>query len=383
MAGNKNLQAANKAKQDEFYTQLTDIEKELRHYKDHFKGKIIFCNCDDPFESNFFKYFAMNFNFLGLKKLIATCYDGSPIAGDELPLFEIESSQTEKKAYKIEITEVTDENGDGAIDLADVELLIRNHKNTLTVLNGNGDFRSEECIELLKQADIVVTNPPFSLFREYVAQLIEYKKQFVILGPQNSITYKEIFAYLKNNQMWLSHSLSYIAFKVPTHYEEKSTRFWIDENNQKWRSFGNICWFTNLDIAKRHEYLDLYKRYKAEEYPNYENYDAINVDKVTDIPYDYDGVMGVPITFLDKYNPEQFKIIELGIVGSCTFTSNRKMEILDKNGKGTGKFTNNAKGTLYIKYNPQRDKSPAFKDVEDGTLYSSLFARILIKRIGE
>lgn len=383
MAGNENLKTANKAKQDEFYTQLTDIEKELRHYKDHFKGKIVFCNCDDPFESNFFKYFAMNFNFLGLKKLIATCYDGSPIAGDELPLFEVEETQTEKKAYKIEITEVTDENGDGAVDLADVELLIRNHKNTLTVLNGNGDFRSEECIELLKQADIVVTNPPFSLFREYVAQLIEYKKQFVILGPQNSITYKEIFAYLKNNQMWLSHSLSYIAFKVPTHYEEKSTRFWIDENNQKWRSFGNICWFTNLDIAKRHEYLDLYKRYKAEEYPNYENYDAINVDKVTDIPYDYDGIMGVPITFLDKYNPEQFKIIELGIVGSCTFTSNRKMEILDKNGKGTGKFTNNAKGTLYIKYNPQRDKSPAFKDVEDGTLYSSLFARILIKRIGE
>ena len=383
MANNSNLKTANKAKQDEFYTQLTDIEKELRHYKDHFKGKIVFCNCDDPFESNFFKYFAMNFNFLGLKKLIATCYDGSPIAGDELPLFEVEETQTEKKAYKIEITEVTDENGDGAVDLADVELLIRNHKNTLTVLNGNGDFRSEECIELLKQADIVVTNPPFSLFREYVAQLIEYKKQFVILGPQNSITYKEIFAYLKNNQMWLSHSLSYIAFKVPTHYEEKSTRFWIDENNQKWRSFGNICWFTNLDIAKRHEYLDLYKRYKAEEYPNYENYNAINVDKVTDIPYDYDGVMGVPITFLDKYNPEQFKIIELGIVGSCTFTSNRKMEILDKNGKGTGKFTNNAKGTLYIKYNPQRDKSPAFKDVEDGTLYSSLFARILIKRIGE
>ncbi len=383
MAGNENLKTANKAKQDEFYTQLTDIEKELRHYKNHFKGKIVFCNCDDPFESNFFKYFAMNFNFLGLKKLIATCYDGSPIAGDELPLFEVEETLTDKRAYKIEITEVTDENGDGAVDLADVELLIRNHKNTLTVLNGNGDFRSEECIELLKQADIVVTNPPFSLFREYVAQLIEYKKQFVILGPQNSITYKEIFAYLKNNQMWLSHSLSYIAFKVPTHYEEKSTRFWIDENNQKWRSFGNICWFTNLDIAKRHETLDLYKRYKAEEYPNYENYDAINVDKVTDIPYDYDGVMGVPITFLDKYNPEQFKIIELGIVGSCTFTSNRKMEILDKNGKGTGKFTNNAKGTLYIKYNTQRDKSPAFKDVEDGTLYSSLFARILIKRIGE
>ncbi len=304
MAGNSNLQKANKAKQDEFYTQLYDIEKELRHYKKHFKNKTVFCNCDDPYESNFFKYFAMNFNFLGLKKLIATCCNNSAVAGEELEI-------GKKTAYKIEITEVKDENGDGAIDLADVEFLIKNCKNVLTILDGNGDFRSAECIELLKQSDIIVTNPPFSLFREYVAQLIEYNKKFLIIGNQNAITYKEIFPLIKENKMWLSHALSYIAFKVPDSYEERSTRFWIDENNKKWRSMGNVCWFTNLDIPKRHEDLVLYKKYTPEEYPEYDNYNAINVDKTTDIPYDYDGVMGVPITFLDKYNPEQFEIVGL------------------------------------------------------------------------
>ena len=199
MADNKNLQKANKAKKDEFYTQLVDIEKELKHYKKHFMGKTVLCNCDDPFESNFFKYFAMNFNFLGLKKLIATCYERSPVAGKELPLFHFFGlkDQNELIAHKIEITEVSDENGDGAIDLADVELLLKNRKNILTTLKGNGDFRSEECIELLKEADIVVTNPPFSLFREYVAQLVQYKKMFLIIGNINAITYKEIFPLIK------------------------------------------------------------------------------------------------------------------------------------------------------------------------------------------
>ena len=360
MAGNKNLYNANRAKQDEFYTQLVDIEKELRHYKKHFKDKIVFCNCDDPFESNFFKYFAMNFNFLGLKKLIATCYDNSPVAGDELPLFAWTNSQSGKKAYKIEITEVTDENGDGAIDLADVELLIKNHKNTLSILEGNGDFRSEECIELLKEADIVVTNPPFSLFREYVTQLMGYQKDFIILGPQNAITYKEIFPLIKDNKMWLSHALSFIAFKVPAHYEEKSTRFWIDENNQKWRSMGNICWFTNLDIPKRHEDLILYKRYTPEEFPKYDNYDAINVDKTSDIPYDYDGVMGVPITFLDKYNPEQFEI--LGITQRNDDPYKIKHYTVDeyKNANDL-----NARGVLIINGAPK-----------------SIYARILIRKKG-
>lgn len=311
MAGNKNLHAANKAKKDEFYTQLGDIENELRHYRKHFHGKIVFCNCDDPYESNFFKYFAMNFNQLGLKKLIATCYDGSPVASSQLQLFEFEDEdkkETTRVPHKIVITEVNDFNGDGAINLADVEWLIQNDKNVLTTLQGNGDFRSKECIELLKEADIVVTNPPFSLFREYIAQLIEHKKQFLIVGNQNAITYKEVFKLIKENLMWLGRCLSYAAFKVPDYYEEKSNRFWIDETGQKWRSMGNICWFTNLDHKKRHEEMDLYKHYTPEEYPQYDNYDAINVDKTADIPMDYDGVMGVPITFLDKYNPEQFEI---------------------------------------------------------------------------
>ncbi|MBO5990478.1 MAG: adenine-specific methyltransferase EcoRI family protein [Lentisphaeria bacterium] len=313
MAGNKNLYNANRAKQDEFYTQLVDIEKELRHYKKHFKDKIVFCNCDDPFESNFFKYFAMNFNFLGLKKLIATCYDNSPVAGDELPLFAWTNSQSGKKAYKIEITEVTDENGDGAIDLADVELLIKNHKNTLSILEGNGDFRSEECIELLKEADIVVTNPPFSLFREYVTQLVQYDKKFIIIGNKNAITYKEIFPLIKENRLWIGLTIRSgdREFRVPQDYVTRSASLRIDDNGNKYIRVPGVHWFTNLDYPERHEDIILYKRYTPEEFPKYDNYDAINVDKTSDIPYDYDGVMGVPITFLDKYNPEQFEIIGL------------------------------------------------------------------------
>lgn len=313
MAGNRDLQQANRAKKDEFYTQLVDIEKELRYYKKHFKDKIVFCNCDDPFESNFFKYFAMNFNFLGLKKLIATCYDNSPVAGDELPLFAWTNSQSGKKAYKIEITEVTDENGDGAIDLTDVELLIKNHKNTLSILDGNGDFRSEECIELLKEADIVVTNPPFSLFREYLAQLVKYKKTFLIIGNVNSITYKEVFPLIKDNLMWLGASIHSgdREFGVPQSYPLDAAGCRVDENGKKYIRVKGVRWFTNLDYLQRHEDLILYKRYTPEEFPKYDNYDAINVDKTADIPYDYDGVMGVPITFLDKHNPEQFEIIGL------------------------------------------------------------------------
>ena len=304
MASNANLHQANRAKKDEFYTQLVDIEKELRHYKNHFKNKTVFCNCDDPYESNFFKYFAMNFNFLGLKKLIATCYDSSPIAGDELPLFDIEP--TEKRAYKIEIAEVKDENGDGAIDLADVEYLIKNNKNTLTLLQGNGDFRSPECIALLQEADIVVTNPPFSLFREYVAQLIEYHKKFIIIGNQNAITYKEIFPLIKNNQMWFGASIHSgdREFRVPQNYPLNAAGFRTDNNGNKFIRVKGVRWFTNFEIPKRLEELVLYKRYTAAEYTKYDNYNAINIDKTSDIPYDYDGIMGIPITFLDKYNPK-------------------------------------------------------------------------------
>ncbi|MDE6678169.1 MAG: adenine-specific methyltransferase EcoRI family protein [Ruminococcus sp.] len=310
---NKALSNANKAKKDEFYTQLSDIENELRHYKHHFKGKTVFCNCDDPYESNFFKYFAMNFNHLGLKKLICTCYVGSPVVYTQMSFFGDDEvmgmPKSDRKPYKIEITAVTDLNGDGAVDLTDVDLLLQSVDGKPELLTGDGDFRSDECIKLLQEADIVVTNPPFSLFREYVAQLIEYNKKFVIVGNQNAITYKEIFPLLKDNKLWLGYKSGDMAFTVPDSYESRETRFWIDENGQKWRSLGNICWYTNLDIEKRHEDLILFRDYTPEEYPHYDNYDAIEVSKTADIPCDYNGAMGVPITFMDKFNPDQFEIL--------------------------------------------------------------------------
>ena len=315
MAGNANLHAANSGKNDEFYTQLPDIEKELKYYKQHFQGKVVLCNCDDPYESNFFKYFALNFNALGLKKLIATCYNGSPVSGNELLLdFGDTVDDPKKIAYKVEITEVTDVNGDGAVNLADVKYLMQNNKNIISILKENGDFRSKESIDLLQQADIVVTNPPFSLFREYVAQLIKYDKKFLILGNMNAITYKEIFPLLKENRLWIGNGFN-LSMVFRTTYPNKleANRKYViskgynpDDNYVKTPA---IAWYTNLDLQKRHEELILYKHYTPEEYPHYDNYDAINVDKVTDIPVDYDGIMGVPITFMDKYNPDQFEII--------------------------------------------------------------------------
>ena len=313
---NASLKRAAKAKADEFYTQLPDIEAELRHYKEHFKGKKILCNCDDPFESNFFKYFAMNFNHLGLAKLTATSYVDSPIAEGQLPLFEVQGlgiRQGEgKKPYKMEISEVHDEDGNQAIDLADVEYLLKNQCNTLSLLEGDGDFRSQECIELLKEADIVVTNPPFSLFREYVAQLVEYDKKFIIIGSKNAITYKDIFRLIKENKLWLGNGFSNgnAFFMIPSQY----AREWADgvyNPNTGLVKFRNVGWYTNLDFPKRHENLTLYRQYDPKLYPHYDNYDAINVDKVAEIPYDYQGVMGVPITFLDRYNPDQFEIVGL------------------------------------------------------------------------
>lgn len=298
------------AKEDEFYTQLSDIERELQHYWPHFRGKTVLCNCDDPYESNFFKYFALRFNQLGLKKLICTCYNGSPVQGNELLIhFDGFDDEPKKIAYKVEISEVKDMNGDGTVDLSDVRILLKNDRNVLTTLQ-SGDFRSHECIELLKQADIVVTNPPFSLFREYLAQLMEHGKKFLILGNQNIITYKEVFPLLKTNKIWLGYKVGSMAFRVPAYFQPRKTRYWQDDTGQKWRSMGNICWFTNLDHKKRHESLDLVCRYSPEEYPKYDNYDGINVDRVENIPCDYPGAMGVPITFLDKYNPEQFELIK-------------------------------------------------------------------------
>jgi len=306
---NKNLNAAKAAKKDEFYTQLTDIERELQHYWPHFRDKVVLCNCDDPYESNFFKYFALRFNQLGLKKLICTCYNGSPVQGNELMIdFGDGFGEPKKIAYKVEITEVKDLNGDGAVDLSDVQYLLKNDKNVCSILK-TGDFRDPECIGLLKQSDIVVTNPPFSLFREYIGQLMEYEKKFLIIGNQNNVTYKEVFPLIMHNKVWLGYKSGDMAFRVPDDYEARETRYWEDESGQKWRSLGNICWFTNLDHNKRHEELDLVCRYSEEEFPKYDNYDAIEVNRVDNIPFDYDGVMGVPITFLDKYNPEQFEIL--------------------------------------------------------------------------
>ena len=290
ITANNNLHKAKNAKKDEFYTQLEDIENELRHYTHHFKNKVVYCNCDDPRISNFFRYFAFNFEKLGLKKLLTTCYQNQNM--------ELFSPHNSERAIYLEYKGDLNQNR-----VPDPEEI------GVTHLKGNGDFRSEESIALLKQADIVVTNPPFSLFREYVAQLIEHQNKFVILGNHNAITYKEIFPLIKENKLWLGYKYGDMSFKVPNHYEPRETRYWKDDNGQKWRSFGNICWFTNLDIAKRHEDLILYKRYTPQDYPTYDNYDAINVNKTKEIPIDYKGAMGVPITFLDKYNPDQFEII--------------------------------------------------------------------------
>jgi hypothetical protein len=266
IAKNKLLNKAKRDKQDEFYTQLSDIENELKHYRQYFKDKVVFCNCDDPQESNFWKYFKLNFDHLELKKLIATHFE------------------REEPSYKLELT-----TRNGFV---------------ITQLKRNGDFRSDECIELLKESDIVVTNPPFSLFREYVAQLMEYDKRFIIIGSLNAISYKEIFELIVENKLWVGYNNGVKEYVVPDHY-----KYSREENGIKYQSMGNTYWFTNLEIKKRHEDIILYKKYNSIDYPKYDNYDAINVDKTKDIPVDCEMEMGVPITFVDKYNPEQFEII--------------------------------------------------------------------------
>jgi len=325
---NKNLHSARTAKTDEFYTQLVDIEKELKHYKDQFRGKVVYCNCDDPFESNFFKYFAANFNALGLKKLITTSYVKSPIVGGQLPLFEVEGLKPSgKEPFKIEIKKVPDTDNDGAINLDDVKYLLKHDKNTATPLKGNGDFRSEECIKLLKEADIVITNPPFSLFREYVAQLMEHKKKFLILGDQNAITYKETFGYVKDDKLWVGYDNGGTKwFQVPMDYDIPTESRKKIVNGVKYFSMGRILWFTNLDTTKRNENIVLYKKYTPKEFPKYDNYDVINVDKVSDIPMNYNHVMGVPITFFDKYNPKQFEI--LGVANSARWIGYKCLTII-------------------------------------------------------
>lgn len=291
----RNLQTAKLSKKDEFYTQLADIERELKHYKQHFKNKVIYCNCDDPRLSNFFHYFSYNFEKLGLKKLITTCYKNQ-----DMDLF---SQNTSEQAIYLEYE--GDTNGNNIPDPKEIGI---KH------LKSDGDFRSKECIELLKKSDIVVTNPPFSLFREYVAQLIENNKKFIIIGHQNAISYREIFKLIKENKMWLGNGFKGgAAHFINKHYEDYAA---AGDHIEGMIRVSGVVWFTNLDIAKRHEDLILYKQYTPEEYTKYENLDAINVNKTSDIPVDYKGLMGVPITFLDKYNPDQFEIIGLGISNS-------------------------------------------------------------------
>ncbi len=340
---NNHMNKAKKAKNDELYTLIKDIEKELSHYKDQFKDKIVYCNCDNPNFSNFWKYFKDNFNELKLKKLIATYF-----VREHGKYKLLNNSKEDIYSYKWEINK-------------DNKEIIK------TKLFGNGDFRSKECIEILEEIDIVCTNPPFSLFREYVDLLVKYDKKFLIIGCYNAVTYKNIFKLIKDNRLWLG-------------YQYIKEFLQIDGTI---KNFGNIHWFTNLNVKEHHKSLELTKSYytNPDYYPKYDNYNAINIDKIKDIPYDYNEDMGVPISFLDYYNPKQFKIIALGIVGSIEFTSNRKMEILDKYGNSTGKFTFNAKGFLYRNYNSVTDKHPGFRDIENNKLYVSPYSRIIIRKI--
>lgn len=355
MAGNKALNKANKAKEDEFYTQISDIEKELKHYKEHFKGKTVFCNCDDPETSNFWRYFQLNFGVLELEKLVSTHYE------------------KDKPSYKLEYSYLPDEKGQYTLQVIQ------------TKLKQNGDFRSLECIEILKEADIIVTNPPFSLFREYVAQLIEYDKKFIIIGSQNNINYKDIFTLFMENKIWQGYNSGDMAFMVPSYYEPRETRYWVDENGQKWRSMGNIAWYTNLDIQKRHENLILYKTYNKDEYLKYDNYDAIEVSSVKDIPLDYDGAMGVPVTFLDKYNPEQFEILGLssGRNEFKLWPSKRYISPIQHNPNGTTANGGKTNTGAQICYKEKPLKGVYYTaDNADGYL-KRVFSRIFIRRIAQ
>lgn len=306
---NKNLHAAKASKKDEFYTQLEDIERELSHYKAHFNGKVVLCNCDDPRISNFFHYFSHNFEDLGLKKLITTCYKNQ-----DRDLF---SRNDSERAIWLEYN--GDRDGNRVPDPEEIGI----HE-----FKGDGDFRSDECIELLKQADIVVTNPPFSLFREYVQQLMKYEKKFLVIGSKNGITYKEIFNLVKDNRLWLGHGFANGNAFFRTPYENSYADGVFDAETGLVK-FRNVGWFTNLDIAKRHETITPYEKYDPEEYPKYDNYDAIEVSKVAEIPKDYDGVMGVPITFLDKYNPDQFEILGITDRGNEWGLKTKEYEVGD------------------------------------------------------
>ena len=351
---NENLHKAKDGKKDEFYTQLTDIEREMKHYRSHFKDKVIYCNCDDPRVSNFFHYFSYNFEKFGLKKLITTCYKNQ-----DRDLF---SRNIAEQAIYLEYD--GDKKGANVPDPDEIGI---------KRLKGDGDFRSKEAIELLMQADIVVTNPPFSLFREYVAQLMEYDKKFLIIGHQNAISYKEIFKLLQENKIWLGYGFNGGA----AHFINKS---YVDyatagDHREGMIRVSGIHWFTNLDISKRHEDIILYKKYNPDEYPKYDNYDAINVDKTKDIPVDYNGVMGVPITFLDKYNPDQFEIIGITKSWDASFRVKMYPKQLQVD-KGIEKEVSKLNDGAVLKLARPIDKTYYKVDNE---CFLQLYARILIK----
>ena len=304
---NTNLQKAKKCKNDEFYTRYEDIEKEISHYKKQFKNKVVLCNCDDPFESNFCKFFLKNFNVLKLKRLICTSFGSSKMVLTEIiPLDQNNNKLSRKNGYVLDVTKFTEI--DGVIPDEKISKLLLNSK-CIKKLNGKGDFQSDECIEYLKECDIVVTNPPFSLFKEFVALIVKHKKKFLIVGNQNALTYKEIFPLIKKDKAWTGYQFGEMKFRVPDESEPRKTRYWVDETGQKWRSLGNAMWLTNIDNERRHREIILTKKYNEMDYPKYDNYDAINVRTINDIPSDYYGIMGVPITIINRYNSKQFEIV--------------------------------------------------------------------------
>lgn len=311
---NTNLHRAKSSKDDEFYTTYETIEKEIAHYVEQFKNKTVLCNCDNPFTSNFSKYFIFNFNILGLKRLICTSF--SPSDYEQLNLFD-DVNPLQKKGFVLDIRNVLNA-CDNKTSFSDSLL----SSNSVKELKGNGDFRSDECIDYLKQCDIVVTNPPFSLFREMVSEIMKYDKKFLIIGNQNALTYKEIFPLIQNNIVWTGYQFGEMKFKVPANSEPRSTRYWVDETGQKWRSMGNAMWLTNLDNKRRHENLRLTQRFNPIIHPQYDNFNAIHVKNITEIPFDYSGIMGVPITIINRYNSDQFEI-----VGEANHGSDSKYDI--------------------------------------------------------
>lgn len=330
---NVNLQTAKNTKNDEFYTTYETIENEIVHYIPHFVGKTVLCNCDDPFESNFCKYFLKNFNVLGLHRLICTSYCPSSVIDKQFSLFDEDEPSCvldKDMGYVLDVRRFSSSNE----EISDDEVIhFLRMKNVIKKLNGNGDFRSEECIEYLKECDIVVTNPPFSLFKEFVADIRKYNKKFLIIGNQNAITYKEIFPLIQNNEVWTGYRFGEMKFKVPKYSKPKKYRYWVDENGQKWRSLGNAMWLTNLDNDRRHEFINMTRTYNPTDYPKYDNYDAINVKTIRDIPYDYDGIMGVPITIVNRYNSEQFEII-----GEANHGSDNEFDLFKPTINGTEIF---------------------------------------------